>query len=385
MQTPPDQTGTHESPRTEDKPSCVGEYFSYYGKLVNQQNMMQDSVRTTTYRKAILDNPADFKGKRVMDVGAGSGILSFFAAQAGAAEVHAVEASSMADVARKFAEANNLTQVKVIHKTLETITDEELPKVDVLISEPIGTFLFNERMIESYIMARDRFLKPGGKLFPAEGNLCIAPFTDAQLHWDLLNKNQFWKNKDFYGIDLSSAFERASEETFRQPVVDYINPEFISIVTEPHVEVFDFHTCTVDDIKNFDINFDFEITKPCLIHGLAGWFDAIFPGSEQRVVLTTAPWAPGTHWYQIRFVVETPLAVNSGQHVEGRLEMRANTLQSYYVKIVMGIAGTNITTSSTLIDLKDPDYRFYSAPQTAYYPPGTPGFQQPAAQAQTKA
>jgi len=254
-----------------------------------------------------------------------------------------------------------------------------------MISEPIGTFLFNERMLESYIVARDRFLKPGGKMFPSEGSLCLTPFSDAQLHWDMLNKNSFWKNKDFYGLDISCAFDRASEETFKQPIVDYINPEFISMVLAPHVEKFNFATCTLEDIKNFDIPFKFEISKACLIHGIAGWFNASFPGSQQEVILTTAPWAPGTHWYQIRFVCETPLGVNAGQFVDGRVEMRANEFQSYYVKVVMGIRDTNISTTSAQIDLKDPDYRFYSAPQTAYYPPGTPGFQAQQQQQQAQA
>ena len=41
----------------------------------------QDYTRTGTYYSAIVGNPADFAGRVVMDVGAGSGILSLFAAQ----------------------------------------------------------------------------------------------------------------------------------------------------------------------------------------------------------------------------------------------------------------------------------------------------------------
>lgn len=56
-------------------------YFHYYGMLMHQQNMLQDQIRTGTYYAAILENTADFQGKTIMDVGAGSGILSLFAAQ----------------------------------------------------------------------------------------------------------------------------------------------------------------------------------------------------------------------------------------------------------------------------------------------------------------
>jgi histone-arginine methyltransferase CARM1 len=59
--------------------------------------MLQDSVRTSTYRSAILLNgPECIQNKLVLDVGAGSGILSYFAVQAGAQQVYAVEASDMA-------------------------------------------------------------------------------------------------------------------------------------------------------------------------------------------------------------------------------------------------------------------------------------------------
>jgi histone-arginine methyltransferase CARM1 len=42
-------------------------------------------------------------------------------------------------------------------------------KVDIIISEPIGFLLVHERMLESYVVARDRFLKPNGLMMPTTG------------------------------------------------------------------------------------------------------------------------------------------------------------------------------------------------------------------------
>ena len=78
-------------------------------------NLLQDSARTDAYRNALLQNLPDFQDKVVIDVGAGSGILSLFAVQAGAKRVYAVEASNMATQCQTLIEGNKLTD-KIIMK-----------------------------------------------------------------------------------------------------------------------------------------------------------------------------------------------------------------------------------------------------------------------------
>lgn len=130
------------------------------------------------------------QNKLVLDVGAGSGILSFFAVQAGAAKVFAVEASNMAQYAHQLIAANNLSdRIQVIAGKIEEI--ELLEKVDVIISEPMGYMLYNERMLETYLHAK-KWLKPGGKMFPSRGDLHVAPFTDEALYMEQYNKANFW-------------------------------------------------------------------------------------------------------------------------------------------------------------------------------------------------
>jgi histone-arginine methyltransferase CARM1 len=81
-----------------------------------------DEIRTSTYKNAIINNSIDFNGKVVMDVGAGSGILSIFAAMAGASKVYAVEASNMAECAKILVEKNGFGSIiEVIEAKVEDI------------------------------------------------------------------------------------------------------------------------------------------------------------------------------------------------------------------------------------------------------------------------
>ena len=145
-------------------------YFVSYGYLYHQKDMLQDRGRMTAYRNAILQNASCFEGKVVLDVGAGSGVLSIWAAMAGAKRVYAVEATSMAQHARRLVQQNGVQDVVVV---LEGYMEaQELPeKVDLIVSEWMGYFLLREAMYDSVLAARDKWLKPGGAMYPSHAFL----------------------------------------------------------------------------------------------------------------------------------------------------------------------------------------------------------------------
>uniref|UniRef100_A0A0D6R4U0 type I protein arginine methyltransferase n=2 Tax=Araucaria cunninghamii TaxID=56994 RepID=A0A0D6R4U0_ARACU len=350
------------------EPSSAKMYFHYYGQLLHQQNMLQDYVRTGSYYAAVIENRIDFHGRVVVDVGAGSGILSLFAAQAGAKHVYAIEASDMVDYARKLVAGNPSLghRITVIKGKVEEV---ELPeKADVLISEPMGTLLVNERMLESYVIARDRFLSPVGKMFPTVGRIHMAPFSDEYLYVEIANKALFWQQQNYYGVDLTPLHGSAFHGYFAQPVVDAFDPRMLVAPSIYHT--IDFTKVKEEELYEIDIPLNFTASVGTRVHGLACWFDVLFNGSAVQRWLTTGPGAPTTHWYQLRCVLSQPLYVMAGQAITGQLHMVAHSAQSYTIHLTMSAkmwgAGVDqggiLQSSSSKLDLKEPYYRM-SQPQ----------------------
>lgn len=324
-------------------------YFNYYGQLQHQQNMLEDHVRTEAYYRAITENKAAFEGKVVLDVGTGTGILSFFAAQAGAKKVYAVEGSiAMARNAEILVESNSLSQViQVIKGKIEEI---ELPeKVDVIISEPMGVLLFHERMIESFLFAKRKFLKPelfGNEfsLFPGIGSISLAPFTDGAMYADFKNRSKFWKTESFYGVNLSSMKEIANEQIFRQPVVGGFDPK--TLMSERTERIFEFYKKEIDEdtVKEITIPFEFLMKFTGVIHGIAGWFNVSFAGCDGSFSFTleTGPEHTRTHWQQCRFFFRKPVGVNFDQIFKGTLKMKVNEERSYNLMIEGEVNGVEV-------------------------------------------
>ncbi|XP_064435932.1 histone-arginine methyltransferase CARM1-like [Mirounga angustirostris] len=338
------------SQRTEE--ASAVQYFQFYGCISQQQNMMQDFVRTATYHRAILQNHIDFRDKVVLDVGCGSGILSFFAVQAGARRVYAVEASSVAQYAEMLVKNNHLSdKIIVVPGKIEDISLPEA--VDVIISEPMGYMLFNERMLESYLHSK-KWLKANGMMFPTFGDIHLAPFSDEQLYMEHYSRANFWYQQCFYGVNLSSLRGAAVDEYFRQPIVDTFDIRILMARTVKYTV--NFMDAEEADLHRVEIPFVFQLTQSGLVHGLAFWFDVAFVGSLVTVWLSTAPTEPLTHWYQVRCLLHTPLFAKEGETLSGKVLFVANRRQSYDIQIVALVNQTGFR-SGNILDLKNPFFR----------------------------
>ena len=104
--------------------------------------MLGDYPRTLTYKKAVEKGSLFFKDRVILDLGCGTGILSlFYLTLTEAKKVYAVEASPMAVVAKEILQNNvkDHSRFEVLQGKVEDIELGE--KVDVIVSEWMGTFL----------------------------------------------------------------------------------------------------------------------------------------------------------------------------------------------------------------------------------------------------
>ncbi len=137
--------------------------------------MLHDAARNRAYRAAIEQFAP---GRRVLDIGTGSGLLAMMAARAGAASVIACEQDPrLAHTAREIIARNGLSdRITVIAKpsfALDRRRDLD-GGVDCVVSEIFSENLLGEGVLSALAHARAELCDPGAVFLPEQASIRIA-------------------------------------------------------------------------------------------------------------------------------------------------------------------------------------------------------------------
>jgi len=355
----PPSSSTHVSVPLRDDDS---HYFQSYGENDIHAVMIQDKVRTATYATFIMRNPELFRDAVVLDVGCGTGILSLFAARAGAKRVYAVDASDIAEKAEQIVKANGFDNIiTVIRGKIEEITlPDDVKHVDVIISEWMGYALLYESMLDSVLRARDRFLNPeSGVMAPSQCQMMLALCDAGDIFKERIG---FWS--DIYGFDLSAMATNVYEDA----IVDVVGPD--TLASDPIV-IKDVFIRNITS-KQLDFSSPFKLVssigRRTKIHAFVLYFDTYFtvtgepipedtqvhivkegdpilaevwqiggkPHVSRRMSsgdplkkpkpkmasFSTGPASTPTHWKQTLFLLRNPISVHEGTIVQGTFKCK---------------------------------------------------------------
>lgn len=307
-------------------------YFDSYSDVTIHEEMIADHVRTGTYRNAILGNSEAIRGRVVLDVGAGTGVLSMFCVQAGARKVYAVEACSIAEQAEKIIRDNDMQdKIEIIRGTVETV---ELPEsVDVIVSEWMGYALLHESMLNSVLYARDKWLRnPGGLILPGKAELYIAPISDPVVEERLW----FWYHvKDQYGVDMSSMYDFAKKCIKNSDIA--VSPVTVEdVLSHPsRFAELDLNTITTEELQELKGNFKCSSFGCAAVNAFCVWFTVSFPCHDkpQPLVLSTSPFKPETHWKQAVLYLDCPVDVVQDTVITGEVKMFPSEQSDRHISI----------------------------------------------------
>ncbi len=270
-------------------------------RIEYHRTLIADQVRNQAFYKALKS--VIVPGQSVVaDIGAGTGLLGLMASKLGAREVLLFETAEVAGVAAKVLKANRAKNCQIFpcHST----EFQDPPRADIVVSETLGNYAFEENIIGTLHDARLRFLRDGGVMIPARLTQYVAPVISPRIDIEL----RAWERA---GPDLGLSLDLgiAQAMSFNNAYVRAFTPADLldggaTAIAWDRVEL------GADKRGSRKGEASWKLGKPLTVYGLAVWWVAdLVPG----VSLSTAPDAPRTHWEQLYFPLMTPFAFKAGE------------------------------------------------------------------------
>lgn len=257
--------------------------------------MLSDSMRTESFMKAILETVQP--GDVVVDIGCGTGVLSMFAAMAGARRVYAIEREPIIEVAKDIAEANGLSDRVTYVNGLST--EIELPeRANVVVSETIGNIGFDEGIIEWALDAKDRLATPDARFIPVD---LTVQTSLVEVPHDV-EMVQRW-SQPLLSLDFSPLRRLA--------VNNVMWAEFspAAVLAEPK----DIMRVRVGEEAELSSTVVLRARRRGTVHGLGVWFSSLLaPG----ISISNRPPNAVPSWEQGLFPLQEPIAVAAGDELE---------------------------------------------------------------------
>lgn len=304
---------------TSDAPVQVATLASAgFASLLTHQRLVADAVRVQTYQTAIFRHCA---GRSVVEIGCGSGILSIFAAQAGARRVIAIEESEIAALAAEMFEANGVADRIELRRANSRDVEIDEP-ADLILHEILGTDPFVEALLPSILDARRRLLRPGGRLLPYRVEVgCFGieledrPYRDKR---KVLAETA--ELSGLYGIDFTPFLHRLEgvRPQLLAPPMD-LTPPFRPRILSEELRLLDL------DLRDEALAADpqlgtvrLRIQQEGTLAGAVLFFRAHL---DETLSLSTSPHAPPTTWgYDVR-TFSRRLRVTPGMEISLRLSV----------------------------------------------------------------
>ncbi len=265
-----------------------------FGAAANHVHMLRDTVRVMAYRAAIEKHAP---GKRVVEVGCGTGILSLFAAKAGARKVIAIEESQVSETAAAMFEVNGCSGVVDLKVANSRNVDLDEP-ADLLIHEILGVDPFDENLLPVLLDARRRLLRPGGRMLPRRLEICCLgiegpedPQYDAALAVVRARELSGLHGLDFSPVVQAVEAAQAWPARGRSWLGD---KTFDRKVLSEELRLLDLDLEAGDlEIVGRPASASLRITTQGTLVGVVLFFRAHL---DEEIQLTTSPFSPLTHW-----------------------------------------------------------------------------------------